>query len=402
MITTFSCEYCQQTLPIQEPSKLNCSSCGKPSWPAEVKAIASSGNKIWAIKVYRMATNYGLKEAKDAVEQYLATKELSIPEQFIATDTQTPPTQNSQEQEFFQLCQTSPINAIKIYREKTGLGLKESKDAIDAIRAGARQLPAGFFGAPKEEPSPLGQLVEILRKGNKIEAIKLYREKTGLGLKEAKDAIEAYMANSSAPLASPFGAGETATTPAAPTPQHEDVRQRVATLLAEGNYIEAIKFYREKTGLGLKEAKDAVDAARAGQPLPLNFIAAPIEQPTYHGRDPEQELLSLIQSHNLIGAIKLYREQTGLGLADSKAAVEAIARGEKKPPLFSLTPTPAPKPASDPNAAFRQELLATLKSDGVISAIQQYRAKTGVSLKEGKDFIDALEENPNAPFPLVQ
>jgi ribosomal protein L7/L12 len=31
--------------------------------------------------------------------------------------------------------------------------------------------------------------------GNKILAIKLHREQTGLGLKEAKDAVEAYMAS---------------------------------------------------------------------------------------------------------------------------------------------------------------------------------------------------------------
>jgi ribosomal protein L7/L12 len=31
----------------------------------------------------------------------------------------------------------------------------------------------------------------LLRRGNKIEAIKVYREKTGAGLKEAKDAVEA-------------------------------------------------------------------------------------------------------------------------------------------------------------------------------------------------------------------
>jgi ribosomal protein L7/L12 len=35
------------------------------------------------------------------------------------------------------------------------------------------------------------QLLELLRGGKKIEAIKLYREKTGAGLKEAKDDIEA-------------------------------------------------------------------------------------------------------------------------------------------------------------------------------------------------------------------
>ena len=32
---------------------------------------------------------------------------------------------------------------------------------------------------------------QMLRGGNKIEAIKIYREKTGVGLKEAKDAVEA-------------------------------------------------------------------------------------------------------------------------------------------------------------------------------------------------------------------
>lgn len=34
-------------------------------------------------------------------------------------------------------------------------------------------------------------------------------------------------------------------------------------LVAEGRHIEAIKAYREHTGAGLKDAKDAVDAYRA-------------------------------------------------------------------------------------------------------------------------------------------
>ena len=44
-------------------------------------------------------------------------------------------------------------------------------------------------------PAPLtdaqiNAISEALRRGNKIEAIKLHREATGLGLKESKDAIE--------------------------------------------------------------------------------------------------------------------------------------------------------------------------------------------------------------------
>jgi large subunit ribosomal protein L7/L12 len=42
------------------------------------------------------------------------------------------------------------------------------------------------FGAP-----PGQQLADLIRSGRKIEAIKLYRSQTGVGLKEAKDAVEA-------------------------------------------------------------------------------------------------------------------------------------------------------------------------------------------------------------------
>ena len=34
------------------------------------------------------------------------------------------------------------------------------------------------------------EIVNLLRQGRKIEAIKIYRERTNLGLKEAKDAVE--------------------------------------------------------------------------------------------------------------------------------------------------------------------------------------------------------------------
>ena len=35
------------------------------------------------------------------------------------------------------------------------------------------------------------KVVEALKRGNKVEAIKLLREQTGVGLKEAKDAVDA-------------------------------------------------------------------------------------------------------------------------------------------------------------------------------------------------------------------
>jgi large subunit ribosomal protein L7/L12 len=41
---------------------------GDPAWLAEVRSLKAQGNLITAIKVYRENTGVGLKEAKDAVE----------------------------------------------------------------------------------------------------------------------------------------------------------------------------------------------------------------------------------------------------------------------------------------------------------------------------------------------
>jgi large subunit ribosomal protein L7/L12 len=43
-----------------------------------------------------------------------------------------------------------------------------------------------------------------------------------------------------------------------------DLSPRVRELIAAGREIEAIKAYREETGVGLAEAKQAVDAALGG------------------------------------------------------------------------------------------------------------------------------------------
>ena len=40
---------------------------------------------------------------------------------------------------------------------------------------------------------------------------------------------------------------------------HDEQRAEIGRLLAQGRKIEAIKRYREATGLGLKESKDAID-----------------------------------------------------------------------------------------------------------------------------------------------
>ena len=80
------------------------------------------------------------------------------------------------------------IEAIKLLRESTGLGLKEAKDRIDEHLSG-RTTPL----ATPVSPSSLPPTVHTaLHQGNKIEAIRLLRQATGLGLKEAKDTIDSF------------------------------------------------------------------------------------------------------------------------------------------------------------------------------------------------------------------
>jgi ribosomal protein L7/L12 len=86
---------------------------------------------------------------------------------------------------------------------------------------------------------------DALNRGDKITAIRLLRERTGIGLAEAKAAVEAGVVSSP------------------PEVRHssDQLPAQVRAALMAGSKIEAIKLLREATGLGLKEAKDKVDAA---------------------------------------------------------------------------------------------------------------------------------------------
>src|SRR5579863_5313437 len=89
------------------------------------------------------------------------------------------------------LSQGEKIKAIKLYREQTGAGLAAAKNAVELIEKGERfpdSQAASYAGADTDDLET--QVLELMELGQKIPAIKLYRERTGAGLKEAKDAVE--------------------------------------------------------------------------------------------------------------------------------------------------------------------------------------------------------------------
>ena len=127
--------------------------------------------------------------------------------------------------------------------------------------------------SPTPEPSfaPLpADVLEALEQGQTVEAIKRLRTATGLGLKEAKEAVDQHLA------------GE----PARPRPSIVAMAAlpfAVAAALRKGDKLEAIRLMREKGGLGLKEAKDAVEAYGREQGAAADYHRAPGEVPRRGG-----------------------------------------------------------------------------------------------------------------------
>ena len=114
-------------------------------------------------------------------------------------------------------------------------------------------------------------LAALVRAGNKIEAIKRLRELTGMDLRDAKEAVERIDSVGAAQLL----LQRVATAPKAPVLIDADVR----VLAQQGKRIEAIRLLRERKRIGLKDAKDALDAAVPPPPLnlrPLWWIAVAI------------------------------------------------------------------------------------------------------------------------------
>ena len=132
----------------------------------------------------------------------------------------------------------------------TVLELSELVHALEeefGVSAAAMAAPAAGAAAPAaEEKTDFNVVLTGFDAAQKIKVIKVIREVMGLGLAEAKVAVEG-----------------------APTTMKEGLSKEDAEALKKqveevgANKIAVIKVVRELTGLGLKEAKAMVDGAPA-------------------------------------------------------------------------------------------------------------------------------------------
>ena len=81
------------------------------------------------------------------------------------------------------LDQGQKLEAVKLYRGQTGASLREAKQAVEAMQVGA--VPPSEIGGDLE-----AELLRLLGRDDKLEAVKLYKDQKDVSLVEAKQAVE--------------------------------------------------------------------------------------------------------------------------------------------------------------------------------------------------------------------
>ena len=102
------------------------------------------------------------------------------------------------------------------------------------------------------------QILLLLQRNRKVEAIKLVMDAAKCGLKEAKDFVDHFIENGTTSI----GRNERAF--------HENLDAELTSLLLHGKKIDAVKLYKDHTGAGLKDSVDYVNSLQEGEVAPLS------------------------------------------------------------------------------------------------------------------------------------
>ena len=156
-------------------------------------------------------------------------------------------------------------------------------------------------------------------------AIKLVREANpGMGLREAMDAVDAHD-----PRQHGFVVGPTST-----ATNGNGLPAEAIAALSRGQVVEAVKIVRDKTGLGLKESKDMVDAYRDGEVPPRDeAMRARLESIAgKHGFKVPEEAMTAMERGDLKTALERLRQakdaspQTALHAGHASRATSTVSR----------------------------------------------------------------------------
>lgn len=100
----------------------------------------------------------------------------------------------------------------------------------------------------------------------------------------------------------------------------KEQKRELERLIASGDKLEAIKQFRNMADVGLAEAKAFIENLESG-----GHRSTAHEEAPRNLRQAEQAALAAIKQGNLIEAIKRYQQQSKVGLKEAKEAVDALA-----------------------------------------------------------------------------
>jgi ribosomal protein L7/L12 len=144
-------------------------------------------------------------------------------------------------------------------------------------------------------PTTIQKIEEALREGNKIQAIKIYKEATDEGLLESKEAIESWnlSAQDDAQLwQDKFYA------PKEKEISETEIQEKVREYVQDGQKIEAIKWIKTLKKWSLKEAKDYVEAQESHKQSVVFLPPPKQENPFIDKKGKEEYNLSATSFEN--------------------------------------------------------------------------------------------------------
>ena len=101
--------------------------------------------------------------------------------------------------------------------------------------------------------------------------------------------------------------------------------------------------------------------------------------------DKVRQLHELIHAKNLIYAIQVYRDATGVSLAEARDAVEQMALNECTKPPSSVR--------DRDNPVLESKIKSLLAKNQKLEAIKIYREEYAVDLKEAKAAVERIESS---------
>lgn len=151
-----------------------------PGVTERVRALAADGRKIQAIKELRDHTGMPLKEAKNFVEALDVTGEPPVTDPDSLGDEVLDRIRRL-------TADGKKIQAIKELRDHVDLPLKDAKNFVETLDLTDLPPRRPVTEVPEEA---LARVYQLKAAGKTIQAIKLVREQTQWGLKDAKDYVD--------------------------------------------------------------------------------------------------------------------------------------------------------------------------------------------------------------------